>query len=206
MIKGYPLPVSLVGLCLLASVAQGAFFDLRDVAIEDIDETNSFTLAGKDIFATLTAGLLNPPATPNGIELNRTSSAFGVNLKGTGFGVENSANIDGDQGDEFVDVQLDQPMRIIAMHFSALGANDVGSVKIDRLPAILFSTQSPLLLLAGPLETAVTTSFRVSHEQGNGFSFDAFEVVPVPAPGAFTGGLGGLLMLGVLAHRRRGGA
>lgn len=206
MIKGYPLPVALVGLCLLASVAQGAFFDLRDAAIEDLHEANSFPLAGEGIFATLTAGLLNPPAASNGIELNRTSSGFGVNLKGTGFGVENSANIDGDQGDEFVDVQLDRPVRIIAMNFSALGTNDVGSVKVDRLPEILFSTQSPLLLPAGSLETAVTTSFRVAHEEGNGFGFDSFEVVPVPAPGAFTGGLSGLLMLGVLAHRRRRGA
>src|SRR5687768_13771137 len=69
-------------------------FDLRNPAIEMIDEVNSFSLTLDGLTATLAA----LPTTFDGHDLllNQTSSGFGINVGGvTCGGMEDSAAIDG---------------------------------------------------------------------------------------------------------------
>jgi hypothetical protein len=68
-------------------------FDLRDLAIELIDEVNSFSLTSGALTATLTA--LPPSFLGNALLLNQTAAAFGVNVDNTTCGgLEDSDELD----------------------------------------------------------------------------------------------------------------
>ena len=96
------------GLCtfLLVIAPTAAFagpitFDLRALSVESVDEVGSFTPAGGDLMAMISASPTS--LLSQNLLLNRTASSFGVNVDGTPCGsTEDSALIDGGCGAESI--------------------------------------------------------------------------------------------------------
>ncbi len=158
-------------------------FDLRDLSavdpngltIEDLDETQTFQLIRGRITATLTAGVAGLP----GGQLNQTGSGFGVNAPG---GLDDTDQIDGDEGLESISVNFDSDVWLLAVQVSEFGS-DQASLRIGThnpipLDSNGFQDQDGVFIAQGE-------SFQLSHISGNGLSFDAFEAARVPEPGTF---------------------
>ena len=89
-------------------------FDLRNPAIELIDEVNSFSLTQNGLVATLAAKppTFNEPPLRT-LELNQTASSFGINVVNTTCGgLEESALIDSGCTPESVAIIFNLPVRL----------------------------------------------------------------------------------------------
>ncbi len=177
-------------------------FDLRDPAIESIDEVNSFSLTQGGLTATLTAEptTFNEPPLRN-LVLNRTASSFGINVDGTTCGgLEQSGLIDGGCTRESVAVVFAQDVILNSLRVSSFGPSDVGLVTIGATTINILSTGTHSL---GDTFLSAGSGWSLAFVAGNGFSFDNFAVTAVPEPLS-------LLLLGTglvglaLIRRRRG--
>jgi hypothetical protein len=181
-------------------------YDLRDAAIEALDGGTSFSLTQMGLTATFSSIFSgNLTAIDGGVEasdllLNRTSSAFGVNVGGTTCGgLEDSARLDDGCGFlEGVAVMFSQSVIINGVKVSSFGA-DLGSFLLN-----IGSTSLPQFDItstgATPINKALVggASAGMFFIQGNGFSFDSITVTKVSAPTTLA-----LFALGLLALRRR---
>lgn len=162
-------------------------FNLRDPAIELIDEVNSFSLTQGGLTATLSAvpATFNEPPVRN-LVLNQTSSSFGVNVVGTTCaGTEDSALIDGGCLGEAVAVVFDHNVVLNSFKVSNFGSSDEGLVTIGATTIDVLSTGTHSL---GNIFLAAGDSWSIAWIAGNGFSFDNFTVtVPEPATLALLG-------------------
>jgi PEP-CTERM motif len=175
-------------------------FDLRDPAIEAIDEVNSFSLTQDGLTATLSAlpATFNQPPVRD-LVLNQTASSFGVNVVGTTCGgLEDSALIDGGCLGEAVGVVFDHDVVLNSLKVSNFGSSDVGLVTIGTTTIDILSTGAhsleDILLPKG-------NPWSIAWIAGNGFSFDNFTVTPVPEPATLA--LLGLAFAGMGLARRR---
>ncbi len=152
-------------------------FDLRAPEIEDIDEVNSFSLVMGGLTATLTA---QPPTfTTRDLELNRTSSSFGINVAGTTCGSkEKSAQIDDGCIGESIEIFFDQDVLLNNLAVSIFGSSDEARVVINGSSSIDILSTGIHSLGGTFLEAGAT--FSVVFVAGTGFSFDNFAVTPVP--------------------------
>ena len=117
-------------------------FDLRAPGIEDIDEVNSFSLVMGGLTATLTAlpsTFDEPPVT--GLELNQTSSSFGINVVGTTCGsMEESDQIDDGCTGESIEMFFDQNVLLNNLSVSIFGSSDEARVDITGSSSIDISS------------------------------------------------------------------
>jgi PEP-CTERM motif len=186
-------------------------FNLRDPAIELIDEVNSFSLTQGGLTATLFAlpATFNEPPLRT-LELNQTSSSFGVNVAGTTCGgLEDSSLIDGGCTPESVAVTFNLPVRldqIVLSLFTGGTTGDLASLTIDGF--------APITLLPTPAATDIYNfssnntvpagqAVVLGYLAGNGFSFDSFTVTAVPEPTSLILLGIGWLAMGIGALRRR---
>jgi hypothetical protein len=166
-------------------------FDLRDPAIELIDEVNSFSLTQNGLIATLSA---NPPTFNEPplrtLVLNQTSSSFGINVVNTTCGgLEESALIDGGCTKESVAVAFSKDVILNSLRVSSFGSSDVGLVTIGSTAINILSTGTHSL---GNAFLLAETVWSLAFAAGNGFSFDNFTVTQVQAAEP-----AGLILLGV---------
>ncbi len=173
-------------------------FNLRAADIELIDEVASFNLTVGGLTATVSANV--------GV-LNRTSSAFGINIVGTTCGgQEDSEEIDDGCSaqlnipDEAVSVQFDMDVLLEQLKVSSFGSSDQALVEIfgaSDIPITStgFHSLNDTFLAAG-------NPFTIGFIAGNGFSFDQFTVAKaVSEPGTLA--LLGLTLAAVGFARRR---
>jgi len=177
-------------------LASPVLFDLRADEIEDIDEVNSFDLLRGGITATLiaTPPTFNEPPSRE-LLLNRTASAFGVNVENTSCGSSESSSLldDGCVG-EAIDVTFDFDVFLNEFKVSSFGA-DVGRADIVGAPSIdILNTGIHSL---GDTFLAAGDALSIVFVSGNGFSFDNFSVMraPIPATSLLFGFVVGLLPL-----------
>lgn len=169
------LTALLIGLMPSVAFAAPVTFDLRDESIEAIDDVNSFSLTRDGLTATLAA--LPYSYAGNEFQLNRTASAFGVNVKGTTCGtLEDSATLDGGCIGEVIQVVFDMDVLLNSLVVSLFGPYDQGSVKAGVASFDIGSTGSHSL---GNTFLTAGTPWTVAHTAGNGFSFDRFTATAV---------------------------
>ena len=182
----------------MASMASAGTFDLMTTTpypegtIESLDGAAEFSITDID---GITATLRAMDASDPNDELNQTGSHFGINASGSG---DDTDQIDADSGEtEFVTIFFDQDVFFNSIEVSSIGTSDEGSLTIGSNSPILFSASG--LVDAGSVLLLQGDSVLVSHETGNGFSFDAFTVtaIPEPATACLVAGFG------LLALRRR---
>ena len=157
-------------------------FDLRDPAIELIDEVNSFSLTINGLTATLSAvpATFNEPPLRT-LLLNQTSSSFGINVDGTTCGgTEQSGLIDGGCVAEAVQIVFDYDVVLNNLRVSSFGAGtDQALVTIGATTIPILSTGLHNL---GDVFLAKGSPWLIAYVAGNGFSFDSFAATPVPEP------------------------
>jgi hypothetical protein len=153
-------------------------FNLRDPAIELIDEVNSFSLTQDGLIATLTANpvTFNEPPVRN-LVLNQTSSSFGINVVDTTCGgVEESSLIDGGCTRESAVVAFSKDVILNSLRVSTFGSSDVGLVTIGATTINILSTGTHSL---GNTFLPAGSTWSLGFVAGNGFSFDNFTVTQV---------------------------
>lgn len=165
-------------------------FDLRDPAIELIDEVNSFSLTQNGLVATLAAKppTFNEPPLRT-LELNQTATSFGINVVNTTCaGLEESALIDGGCTPESVAIIFNLPVRldqIVLSLFTGGTTGDLASLTIDGFaPTTLLPTPSATDIYNFSSNNTVPAGQAIvlGYLAGNGFSFDSFTVTPVQEP------------------------
>jgi hypothetical protein len=169
---------------MLSISAEAALFQLAgNPAVEAVDEAPSFSLTVGGITATLSAniGLLNTTGV----------SGFGVNAPG---GLDESSQIDADQGIESVSILFNTSVRldqIVLSLFTGGATGDLATLVVDGFPAQTLTPTAPALDVynfSSNNTVPVGQSIVLTYQAGNGFSFDSFTVsasaVPEP-PTAF---------------------
>jgi len=200
-----------VAVLIFPSIAPAApiTFNLRDPAIELIDEVNSFSLTQGGLTATLFAvpTTFNEPPQRT-LELNQTSSSFGVNVANTTCGgLEDSSLIDGGCTPESVRIIFNLPVRLDQIVLSLYTpGSDSASLAIDGFaPTTLLPTPSAsdIYNFSSNNTVPVGQSIVLGYLAGNGFSFDSFTVTAVPEPTSLILLGIGWLAMGIGALRRR---
>jgi hypothetical protein len=194
-----PILSILITTFFVAPVAASTLSNLRDGGIELIDEVPSFSLTQDGITATLTANV--------GV-LNRTASAFGINIESTSCGFqEDSSQIDDgcsvelNLEDEAVSVAFDQDVILESLKVSAFGSSDLGVVEFDSMSDIAITSTG--LHDLGDIYLSAGETFTVGFVAGNGFSFDNFTVSSVPTIPEPSAAMIFLVGLVVTTHRLR---
>ena len=165
-------------------------FNLRDPAVELLDEVSSFDYTVGGVTATLTADPATYTDTSGGshdLLLNQTASAFGVNVDGLansgGCTNEQSSQLDGGCTPESIIVELDVNAILVSIAVSSFGSSDLGSVSFQEAGLLPESiTHTGVTNIDQPVGSA-GHGFLVSFVSGNGFSFDSFTIQTVPEPG-----------------------
>ena len=194
-----------VVLSLVPSLALAApiTFDLRNPAIEAIDEQNAFPLTQDG----LTAFLQALPTTFDGrnVLLNQTSSSFGINVEGTTCGsMEESAQVDGGCTGESISILFSQDVFVNTLRLSLFGSADVGTATVGGTS---FTPLASGINNLGDTFLAAGTQFLIAYNAGNGFSVDNFTVTvaptAVPEPATLSLLTAGLLAASSIRRRRR---
>jgi hypothetical protein len=184
---------------LLPALANAApiTFDLRNPAIELIDEVNSFSLTMDGLTATLTA---QPPSFGgDALLLNQTAAAFGVNVDNTTCGgQEDSDELDNGCVGESIDVVFSVDVLLNSLQVSSFGAADLGTVTMGGPIYVIGATGLHNL---GNVYLPAGTPMNVAYTAGNGFSFDRFTVTAIPEPASLL--LFGSGLAGIAVRRRR---
>ncbi|MCC9603697.1 PEP-CTERM sorting domain-containing protein [Stieleria sp. JC731] len=188
------IAVGLFVVALSLPVSAGTIlFDLRAPSIEALDEAPSLTLTHSGLTAIVSANLG---------DLNLTSSGFGINHPLSG---DDTDRIDDLNGTEAVSVIFNKDVWLNSITLSALSSGENALLEVASFAPLtltdtgagtdvfFFSTNN--FIAAG--ETLV-----LSHEDGNGFSFDSFSVSVVPEPTSLICVFGGLLV-GTIRRRKR---
>jgi hypothetical protein len=177
-------------------------FDLRNPAIEMIDEVNSFSLTLDGLTATLAA----LPTTFDGhaLLLNQTASGFGVNVDGTTCGsTEDSAAIDGGCIGEKIRIVFNTDVLLNSLRVSNFGTADLG---LTIMGAYSLSIASTGLHSLSNTFLAAGDALYVGYTAGNGFSLDNFTATAVPGAPVPEPATAALLAIGMgvmrLARRR----
>jgi hypothetical protein len=194
------LIIALLLVLVPASVfASPITFDFRAPGIEDIDEVNSFSLLQDGFTVTLTA--FPTTFSGNDVVLNRTASAFGINVVGTTCGgLEDSALIDGGCTGEYVTMSFDQNVFLNSLTVSSFGSLDVGRITIGSTNLDVLSTGA--YSLGNPFLAAGDT-FSLAWMSGNGFSFDNLTVTAAPEPSSLVLLVFGTGLIGLAVFRGR---
>ena len=178
-------------------------YDFRADAIETIDEVNSFSLIQDGLTATLTAyptTFDEPPL--RDVVLNRTASAFGVNVVGTTCnGAEDSARIDGGCAGESIGIIFDQDVYLNTLMVSSFQAGtDEGLILFNRRSLPILNTGLQDL---GGLYLSAGAPLTVAWVSGGGYSLDNVTVTRVPEPTTLLLLGSGLIVIATLRRRLR---
>ncbi len=145
-------------------------FNLRGPEIEAIDESATIDITNGGLTATLTA---------NDGELNRTSSAFGINASG---GSDASSLIDNGNGagiTEFVSIEFDQLVTFDQLLLSSFTTSETANLTIADNSLITMDGTGPSTDIYNFSEdntVSIGQSVMLAFNTGNGFSFDEFTV------------------------------
>ena len=176
-------------------------FDLRDPAIESIDEVNSFPLTQGGVTATLTAlpQTFNEPPLRT-LVLNQTSSSFGINVVNTTCGgLEDSALLDGGCTAESVGIVFNHNVVLNSFKVSSFGGTDQGLITIGATTIDVLTTGTHSL---GNVLLGAGNPWSIGWVAGGGFSFDAFTVTAAAEP-RMLALIGAILVAGALLRGRR---
>jgi hypothetical protein len=177
-----------VGLISISKLSASTIaFDLLDQGKTDEIELGSYTLSG----VMMTLSSLDG-------DLNQISDSFGINHDGGS--LDESAQIDGDEGPETLTFSFDTAGTLDQLSFSLFGANDTLTLKKGNATLLnMVDEGSPDVFLVGESYTVADVfylTYTAGVVAGGGASLNNIQITTVPEPSSFLLlGLGGLTLL-----------